>query len=46
MDHVLDLLLRSGAPDVRKNLPTAKYKLKRLSREAGEDVVFTLQALP
>ena len=41
---VLDRIL--GAPDVLAKLPTAKYKVDRLSEELGTDVVFTLQALP
>lgn len=41
---VLDRIL--GAPDVLSQLPTAKYKVDRLSEELGTDVVFTLQALP
>lgn len=46
MSELLDLLLRPDVVDVRKHLPTARYKLKRLSQAAGEDVVFTLRALP
>lgn len=33
-------------PNVEKELPTAKYKVDRLSELAGHDVVFTLRALP
>ncbi len=44
--NVLDLLLGGNMPNVAKQLPTAQYKLKRLSKAAGEDVVFTLRALP
>jgi len=43
---VLDMLLRPELPNVQKELPTAKYKIKRLSELLGEDVVFTLRALP
>lgn len=44
--NVLDILLRPELPNVQKELPTAKYKIKRLSELLGEDVVFTLRALP
>ena len=43
---LLALLLRPELPNVQKNLPTARYKMKRLSELTGEDVVFTLRALP
>lgn len=33
-------------PNVEKELPTAKYKVDRLSELAGHDVVFILRALP
>lgn len=46
MSEILDLLLRGEVPNVQKVLPTAKYKIKRLSELCGEDVVFTLKALP
>lgn len=46
MSKILDLLLKSEVPNVQKELPTAKYKVKRLSELCGEDVVFTLKALP
>lgn len=46
MSEMLDRLLRPEITSVQKNLPTAKYKAKRLSEAAGEDVVFTLRALP
>lgn len=46
MSQILDILLRPETPDVQKDLPTAKYRVKRLSEIAGEDVVFTLRALP
>ena len=43
---LLALLLRPELPNVQKELPTARYKVNRLSQLAGEDVVFTLRALP
>lgn len=43
---LLALLLRPELPNVQKELPTAKYKVKRLSRLLGEEVTFTLRALP
>ena len=43
---VLELLLSSTVPNVSKELPTAEYKVSRLSELTGEDAVFTLQALP
>lgn len=46
MSEMLDRLLRPEVPNVAKELPTARYKVKRLSELAGEDVVFTLRALP
>ena len=42
---VLDLLLRPELPDVRRELPEKRVELKRLSRLAGEPVVFRLKAL-
>lgn len=46
MSKILDLLLKGEVPNVQKELPTAKYRVKRLSELCGEDVVFTLKALP
>jgi hypothetical protein len=46
MSKLLDILLRADLPNVAKELPECKCKVKRLSRLAGEDVVFTLRALP
>ena len=46
MSKLLDILLRPELPNVAKELPECKVKVKRLSRLAGEDVVFTLRALP
>ena len=43
---LLALLLRPELPNVEKELPTGKFKLKRLSELVGQDVVFTLRALP
>ena len=42
---VLDLLLRTDLPDVRKALPEKRMEGKRLSELAGEPVIFTLRAL-
>jgi len=42
---VLEVLLGT-APNVDRELPTARYKVDRLSNLAGRDVVFTLRALP
>ena len=42
---VLDLLLRPELPDVRQELPEKRVEVKRLSRLAGEPVVFRLKAL-
>lgn len=44
--NILELLLRGETPNVRKSLPTARYRVKRLSELLGEDVVFELRALP
>lgn len=43
---ILDLLLKPETPNVGKSLPTARYRVKRLSELLGEDVVFELRALP
>lgn len=43
---VLDLLLGGAVPNVEKDLPTATYKIDRLSALAGHDVIFKLKALP
>ncbi len=43
---ILALLLRPELPNVQKELPTARYKMKRLSRLVGADVVFQLKGLP
>lgn len=46
MSHILDMLLKPEVPNVQKELPTAQVKVNRLSELAGQDVVFTLKALP
>ena len=43
---VLDTLLGVSVPNVEKELPTAQYRVDRLSKAAGREVVFTLRALP
>ena len=43
--NVLDILLRSDLPDVRKTLPEKTVEIKRLSKLAGTPVMFTLKAL-
>lgn len=43
---VLELLLGGALPNVEKDMPTASYKIDRLSALAGQDVVFKLRALP
>lgn len=46
MSKLLDILLRADLPNVTKDLPRERCRVKRLSRLAGEDVTFTLRALP
>lgn len=46
MSKFLDQMLRPEAEDVQKNLPTARYEIKRLSRALKEPVVLELRALP
>ena len=46
MNKFLDQMLRAEAEDVQKNLPTARYEVKRLSRALGEPVALELRALP
>lgn len=46
MSKFLEQMLRPEAADVQKELPTAKYEVKRLSRVLGEPVVLELRALP
>ena len=45
MSGILDLLLRPEIPNVQKQLPEKRVKLKRLST-AEEGVIFTLHGLP
>lgn len=45
MSTFLDQMLRPEAEDVQKNLPTARYEVKRLSRALKEPVVLELRAL-
>ena len=45
-NDILSLLLSPDLPNVQEQLPTAKYKVKRLSELTGGEVVFTLRALP
>ncbi len=45
-ENVLDLLLRPEIPDARKQLPTAKFEVSRLSALAEKPVIFTLRGLP
>lgn len=43
---VLDVLLGGTITNVEKELPTSRYRVDRLSDLAGQDVIFTLRALP
>lgn len=43
---LVSLLLRPELPNVQKELPTARYRVKRLSHLLDTDVVFTLKGLP
>lgn len=43
---LLALLLRPELPNVQKDLPTGRFRVERLSQLLGQDVVFTLRALP
>lgn len=45
-NDILSLLLSPNLPNVQEQLPTARYKVKRLSELTGGKVVFTLRALP
>lgn len=45
MSKFLDAMLRPEIANVEKELPTAEYNIKRLSRLAGEPVTVRLQAL-
>lgn len=42
---VLDFLL-GDAPDITQDLPEARYRVDRLSEQAGRDITFRLRALP
>lgn len=46
MSKLVDMLLRPEVPDVSRELPSKRVKVKRLSKLLGADVVFTLRALP
>lgn len=46
MSKLLDKLLGPEVPDLRKDLPTKKVKIKRLSELTKQDWVVTLRALP
>lgn len=43
---LVSLLLRPELPNVQKELPTARYRVKRLSELLDTDVIFTLKGLP
>lgn len=43
--NVVDVLLGSRLPDMRKALPTKQVEVPRLSQETGKPVVFTLRGL-
>lgn len=43
---IVDLLLRPELPNVRRELPTKRFEIPRLSKLVGEKVVFTLRGLP
>lgn len=45
MGNIMDVLLRQDLPDMRKELPKKDVEITRLSKLAGEPVVFTVQAL-
>lgn len=42
---LIDMLLKSDVPDIRKKLPKAKMEIKRLSALTGRPVVLEIQAL-
>ena len=46
MSKFLDMMLRPEVASVEKDLPTASYEVKRLSRLVGEPVVLELRGLP
>ena len=45
MSKFLDMMLRPEIPEVQKELPTAQYEVKRLSRLVGEPVVLELRGM-
>lgn len=46
MSQFLDLMLRPEVPNVQQALPTAEYRVKRLSQLVETDVVLHLKGLP
>ena len=46
MSQFLDLMLRPEVPNVQQALPEGEYRVKRLSRLVGADVVLRLKGLP
>lgn len=46
MSKFLDQMLRPEVEEVQKNLPSASYEIKRLSRLLDEPVVLELRGLP
>jgi len=46
MDSVLDILLAGTARNVQKDAPEKEYRVVRLTKEKGRDVIFRLRALP
>ena len=46
MSKFLDMMLRPEIPSVEKELLTATYEIKRLSKLAGESVTLELRGLP
>lgn len=46
MSKFLDQMLRPEVEDVQKNLPAARYEVKRLSRLLDEPVILELRGLP
>lgn len=45
MSEVLDILLAGSARNIQKDTPETDYKVLRLSKELGKDVVFRVRAL-
>ena len=46
MSQFLDLMLRPEVPNVQQALPEGEYRVKRLSRLVGADVVLRLKGCP